>query len=88
MGEKRKVDAVAESTQRFIASGEYAKLPTEAEQAQANQNREPVERPQEPEQTQETGRKEEAVQGEEPAAMKLPEPQQFGGTLPTFDEKG
>ena len=121
MGEKRKVDAVAESTQRFIASGEYAKLPTEAEQAQANQDREPVERPQEPEQTQETGRKEEAVQGEEPAekaqspkeekaapqvetpeeqkvrrakakaayaAMKLPEPQQFGGTLPTFDEKG
>lgn len=121
MGEKRKVDAVAESTQRFIASGEYAKLPTEAEQAQANQDREPVERPQEPEQTQETGRKEEAVQGEEPAeksqspkeekaapqvetpeeqkvrrakakaayaAMKLPEPQQSGGTLPTFDEKG
>ena len=115
MGEKRKVDAVAESTQRFIASGEYAKLPTEAEQAQANQDREPVERPQE------TGRKEEAIQGEEPAeksqspkeekaapqvetpeeqkarrakakaayaAMKLPEPQQFGGTLPTFDEKG
>ena len=115
MGEKRKVDAVAESTQRFIASGEYAKLPTEAEQAQANQDREPVERPQE------TGQKEEAVQGEEPAeksqspkeekaapqvetpeeqkvrrakakaayaAMKLPEPQQSGGTLPTFDEKG
>ncbi|MGI6255474.1 MAG: hypothetical protein ACOYJZ_07545 [Acutalibacter sp.] len=47
MGEKRKVDAVAESTRRFVASGEYAKLPTQAEEAQASQDREPVEQPQE-----------------------------------------
>ena len=48
MGEKRKVDAVAKSTQRFIASGEFAKLPTQAEEAQANrEDREPVEPSQE-----------------------------------------
>ncbi len=64
--EKRKLDAIAESTQRFIASGEYAKLPTEAEEAQANQDKEPVERPQELEQSQELGQKEEAVPQEEP----------------------
>ena len=66
MGEKRKVDAVAESTQRFMASGEFAQLPTEAEEAQANQDREPVERPQESlqdpagERIQEKGQAEEA----------------------------
>lgn len=66
MGEKRKVDAVAESTQRFMASGEFAQLPTEAEEAQASQDREPVERPQESledptgERVQEKGQAEEA----------------------------
>lgn len=33
--EKRRTDAVNESTQKFIESGEYAKLPTEAEKALA-----------------------------------------------------
>ena len=38
MAEKQRVDRIAESTQRFVASGEYAKLPTRAEEAQANED--------------------------------------------------
>ncbi len=33
--EKRRVDAIVESTEKFVKSGEYAKLPTEAEAAAA-----------------------------------------------------
>ena len=34
--EKRRVDAIVESTEKFVRSGEYAKLPTEAEVAAAH----------------------------------------------------
>ena len=38
MAEKQRVDRVTESTRRFVASGEYAELPTRAEEAQANED--------------------------------------------------
>ncbi len=38
MTEKQRVDRVAESTQGFVSSGEFAKLPNRAEEAQANQD--------------------------------------------------
>lgn len=45
MGEKRRVDAVAESTKRFVESGEYAKLPTQAEESQAQKEQGEESRP-------------------------------------------
>lgn len=56
MAEKRRTDAVAESTRRFVQSGQYADLPTESEEWQASQESKESEisqkpTPQEPEQT-------------------------------------
>ena len=36
--EKQRIDRVAESTRKFVASGEYAKLPTRAEEEQARED--------------------------------------------------
>lgn len=38
MAEKRRVDRVAESTREFVASGEFAGLPTRSEELQANED--------------------------------------------------
>ena len=50
MTEKQRVDRVAESTQKFVKSGEYAKLPTHAEEMEANEDAASVSVPKEPQQ--------------------------------------
>ncbi len=68
MQEKLKCDNIQESTQRFVEKGEYGRLPTQAEQAQAEQERQEAEevkapeagdrRPQETERSETPGQKE------------------------------
>ena len=74
MAEKRRTDAVAESTQRFVESGEYAKLPTESEEWQASQEAQEQNSPQKPEGPQGPEREPAAVPGEDAAAKSGREP--------------
>lgn len=69
MKEKRRMDRVNESTAKFVKSGEYAKLPTEAEEALARQ--EEAER----KKAEQTPREEEPAQDETPDADKTERPE-------------
>lgn len=76
MGEKRRVDAIAESTRRFVESGEYAKLPTQAEESQAQKERVEETRPVEQEPVGSTSGD---FPGEEESASMPGEKTQLGG---------
>lgn len=82
MAEKRKVDAAAESTRRFMQSGEFQKLPTQAEEAQVNRDKleirppqkgEGLQRPQGPkeEELAGPGREESRAEAETPEERKV-----------------
>lgn len=59
MVEKRRVDQTAESTRRFVRSGEYARLPTQAEETEALRQKQEQQAPR-PEGPQQPGREEPA----------------------------
>lgn len=69
--EKRRVDAIVESTEKFVKSGEYAKLPTEAEAAAARKEQ-MEELYRKPDQEEEAGKDEHGTEN-------IPEKQQNAG---------
>lgn len=71
MREKNRCDRAEESTQEFIRTGAYDRLPTEAEQAKANQELHQTQRPPQPSQPEQTD-------------QSLPQPE--GAEYPTLPE--